>query len=112
MRNAAEHKDTLKSRGPTESFSVLSLGVGLNKDDLQKEIEDSQDYFDDFSEKDGSPLVLTNRRDLEQEFVFTMEKMEDNDEGDLQRSKSFCFDVENATDNLDAKSDDDDLLNE
>jgi len=34
MRNAAEHKDTLKSRGPTESFSVLSLGVGLNKDDL------------------------------------------------------------------------------
>jgi len=44
--------------------------------------------------------------------VFTMEKMEDNDEGDLQRSKSFCFDVENATDNLDAKSDDDDLLNE
>jgi len=34
-----------------------------------------------------------------------MEKMEDNDEGDLQRSKSFCFDVENATDNLDAKSD-------
>jgi hypothetical protein len=41
-----------------------------------------------------------------------MEKMEDNDEGDLQRSKSFCFDTENATDNIDVKSDEDDILNE
>jgi hypothetical protein len=94
MSGTAEEKNTIiRGRSAQESFTELTLGVGLNKAALKQEIDASQDMFDVLLKQDKSPVVLTNRRDLRGEFYFAMEKMdEDVDEGDLMRSQSFCLD--------------------